>query len=124
MNQTNRFLEYFRPLTYVSVLFLALSVFGADVIVAPNPWVPEDGRDTNGTLAGGMRFINVPSSGEIFIFTITGNQVIRIEFVNNTSGEVKWNGKDDEDQYVASGVYLWMLKSTGYSRTGKLIVIR
>src|SRR3972149_8810465 len=93
---------------FCSFLSLAAStVFSQNIIVAPNPWIPEDGKEKTGNLTDGIRFINIPSDGEILIFTIGGSLVKRIVVSGNTSGEERWLGKNDDDQYVASGVYLW-----------------
>ena len=103
-------------------ILTADALFAAEIIVAPNPWIPESQKVATGNLTDGISFHNLPESGEILIYTVTGELVKRIEFSNNSSGTARWLGKNDEDEYVSSGVYLWILKDQG--KTGKLIIIR
>ncbi|MCX5781686.1 MAG: T9SS type A sorting domain-containing protein [Elusimicrobia bacterium] len=100
------------------------SLLLADVSVAPVPWIPESGKAKTGTLAEGVTFRGVPSSGEISIYTISGNLVRKIECNNDVTVNTKWDGKNDSGQYVSSGVYLWVVKSSEKTQTGKLIVVR
>jgi len=95
----------------------------ADIIAAPNPWVPNGGRVKTGTLADGIRFKNLPSDGELDIYTISGNLVTKQQLPSG-AGTMNWNGKNDDNSYVASGVYLWVVKSAQATKSGKLIIIR
>ncbi|MDI6642305.1 MAG: hypothetical protein QME68_08370, partial [Elusimicrobiota bacterium] len=95
-----------------------------DVQVYPVPWVPEDGKSLTGTLQEGISFINLPVEGELSIYTITGELVKKIEFKDNYEGKRTWYGENQEGNKVASGVYLWIVKSPKDKKTGKLIVIR
>jgi flagellar hook assembly protein FlgD len=109
------------------ILMLALFsqvVLAADIMMAPVPWAPESSKASRGNFTDGISFINVPSEGEILIYTISGQLVRHIEFKNNTTGRERWYGKNDNDEYVASGVYLWVLKSSQGTKTGKLIILR
>ncbi|MBN1822690.1 MAG: T9SS type A sorting domain-containing protein [Endomicrobiales bacterium] len=107
----------------ISIIFLGAVVCFAEIIVTPNPWVPEDNKTKTGNLTDGMVFRNLPDNGEILIYTITGNLVKTIQIQGTIDTEI-WNGKNDNDQYVASGVYFWIVKSHSGTKTGKLIVIR
>ncbi len=102
----------------------ALNYSVSDVKCYPVPWIPEDGKYATGTLQDGIKFINLPVEGEIFIYTITGELVKKIEFDQNYEGTVTWLGDNQAGNEVASGVYLWMVKSKENKKTGKLIVIR
>ncbi len=118
-----------RILVVIAVSLCALGGMGTsfaaqNIIVAPCPWVPEDEKTANGTLADGISFVNVPPSGEIRIYTITGDLVRRIEFSGNMTGRERWDGRNDDGQDAASGVYLWIVKSPDGVKSGKLIVIR
>jgi flagellar hook assembly protein FlgD len=106
------------------LVFSSQIIVAADIIVAPVPWAPESNKASRGNFADGISFINVPSEGEILIYTISGQLVRHIEFKNNTTGRERWYGKNDNDEDVASGVYLWVVKSPGQTQTGKLIVLR
>jgi hypothetical protein len=114
-------------ITHFSVyaLFGAVNLSVDDVMVAPVPWIPEDGTGIHGTLAGGITFRNLPYEGEIRIFTISGALVKKTElhsFINPNG--YSWDGKNEDGEYVASGVYLWMVKSEQGKKTGKLMVVR
>jgi hypothetical protein len=95
----------------------------ADIIAAPNPWVPDSGRAQTGTLSGGITFRNLPADGELYIYTLSGNLVTKQQFSGGT-GTLNWDGRNDGHTYVASGVYFWVVKSAEATRSGKLIVIR
>ncbi len=96
----------------------------AAVKVYPVPWAPESGKDRYGDLAAGITFDGITGQGEILIYTINGEQARRIPFSGPAGGKVQWNGRNDDGAYVASGVYLWVVKSGDSTVTGKLIVIR
>lgn len=102
----------------------AIPLSAAGIIVAPNPWIPESQKTATGNLTDGISFINLPEQGEIFIYTISGDMVRRIQFTPSSAGTVRWLGKNDENEYVASGVYLWVMQSPDITKTGKLIIIR
>jgi len=114
--------------TNVFLLIFCAALLTADVTVAPVPWVPESGNANTGSLTDGIKFAGVPNGGEISIYTVSGNLVIKIP--NNSgststiSSPIRWYGKNSSGNYVASGVYLWVVKSTGKTQTGKLIVVR
>lgn len=94
----------------------------AGIIVAPNPWVPDDVNTTRGNYGDGIRFANVPADGEIRIYTTVGNLVRTIEYHATTT--VTWDGKNADGEYLASGIYLWVVKSSDFTKTGKLIILR
>ncbi|MCX7716156.1 MAG: hypothetical protein N2Z73_01910, partial [Endomicrobia bacterium] len=85
---------------------------------------PEDGIYKTGTLQEGIKFINLPVYGEIFIYSVSGMLVSKLEFNENDNGQKVWFGKDINGNDVPSGVYLWMVKTQKDKKTGKLIVIR
>lgn len=103
----------------------------AEIKVYPNPWVPEDARGNRGdlTASGAIKFQGLPTQdGEIRIYTVTGSMVKLIDFTAvqaaATPVAVTWDGKNSDGEYVASGVYLWVVKSGGTTKTGKVVVIR
>jgi hypothetical protein len=101
------------------------AVCRADIIAYPNPWIPDDVHTSRGNLTDGITFKGIPAgaAGEIFVYTVSGNQVRHISFPNST-GKEKWTGKNDDGDYVASGVYLWVVKIDQQTKTGKLVVVR
>jgi hypothetical protein len=114
-----------------TVIFLFLLSFlagetqaGSPIKIIPNPWVPEGEKVRTGNLTTGQAFTNLPSSGEILIYTIQGELVKKIGITGAVPGTEKWYGKNDDGQDVASGVYLWVVKGPDFTKTGKLMVIR
>ncbi|MHB9155022.1 MAG: hypothetical protein ACYC5N_04925 [Endomicrobiales bacterium] len=99
------------------------SLSAADIIAAPVPWVPEDNKVRTGNLADGIRFINLPPEGDIVIYAVTGDAVKHIAFKDDGT-PVRWLGKNDNEEMVASGVYLWVVKAGDFVKTGKLMIIR
>ena len=110
-------------LAFSVIVCAAHGLYAADIIAAPNPWVPEGGKTATGTLAGGINFKNLPAQGTIYIYTVSGNLVFKQQ-LSNAAGTFNWNGKNGDGADVASGVYLWVVSSASSTRTGKLIVVR
>lgn len=110
------------PLAAALVLCAQSLLMGADIIVAPNPWVPKGGRVATGTPEGGITFTNIPANSELFIYTVSGNLVARSQ-LSGLSTAI-WDGRNDNNVDVASGVYIWVLKSDEATKSGKLIIVR
>ena len=83
----------------------------------PNPFNPETTIE-----------FTMPSSGlvEIKIIDVLGRQVRELVSQQKSAGhhQVTWNGMDDHENQVASGVYLCVFKTEGYTRTRKSLLIR
>jgi hypothetical protein len=82
----------------------------------PNPFVPSEGHTT-------VTFTNLPSSCTIKIFTVSGELVKTIQ-ENSGSGQNIWDVENDSNESLRSGVYLYVVKSSSDTKTGKLVVIR
>lgn len=95
------------------------------VYAFPVPWAPNSGNPSDGTLAGGITFTNLPSEGTIKIYNVAGQQVRALSIpANVVPPQLVWNGKTDSGQDAVSGVYLWRVESGRNSKRGKLIIIR
>ena len=105
----------------LGVVLFTLPLF-ADIKCYPVPWVPDGGKLATGDWNDGITFIDLPNTGDILIYTTTGKFVKKITFSNTTTQ--KWFGTDQNNEKVASGVYLWVVKGADTTKTGKLIVIR
>ncbi|MBI3012557.1 MAG: hypothetical protein HYY63_02920, partial [Elusimicrobia bacterium] len=72
-----------------------------------------------------ITFANLPSEGNIRIYTVDGELAKKIDFVA-TSGESKkeWDVKNDDGEEMASDVYLYVIESGSNQRKGKLVVVR
>ena len=100
------------------------------VSVYPNPWIPDSNRmnsdgthKVHGTLPDGITFDGLSNAGgTIFIYNATGELVIKLKW---DSGDVSknWNGRNSRHEYVASGVYVWVIKDGG-TKSGKIVVVR
>lgn len=95
-----------------------------EIIVAPVPWAPAENRVATGNTTDGISFRNLPDKGDIYIYSINGYQVRHISFDNATTHRASWLGDTDDGKAVASGVYLWLVKSPSLTKSGKLMVIR
>ncbi len=78
----------------------------------PNPFNPE----TN-------IVFNLPEEGEVQldIYNIKGQKVKKLEIINVKLGinEIVWDGKDENNKSVSSGIYMYQLKVDGKTIAGK-----
>jgi hypothetical protein len=92
------------------------------VYAFPVPFRPNGGNPARyGTWAQGITFTNLPISGKIKIYTISGALVRELPV---TPPSLVWDVKNKDGQTVASGVYLWEITTGGNRKTGKLVVIK
>lgn len=87
----------------------------------PVPWRPNDGNPQTGDQLG-ISFAGLPNSGKIEIYDI--NAELKRSLVLNGSQAMRWDGRADNGEVLASGVYLWRLTSQDAAKTGKLMIIR
>ncbi len=74
------------------------------VKIYPNPFRPS-------SVAGAVRFANLPYDAEVRIYTLLG-ELVR-EFRTGHDGTGTWDGKNEKGTEVASGVYLAFIKPPG-----------
>ena len=100
------------------------------VIVVPNPYNISGrlygvGADVEKTER--IAFVNVPTPCTIRIYTSNGNLVNTIEHEQDLS-RVNWDGRNTDNQYVSSDVYIYVLEATINGelqrKLGKLVIIR
>ncbi|OIO07649.1 MAG: hypothetical protein AUJ52_09865 [Elusimicrobia bacterium CG1_02_63_36] len=98
--------------------------------IYPNPYRPSNAIDDDGkpwTAAdptSGIVFDDLPASGEISIYTVTGSVVWR-SFSPIAGGLLRWDAKNGDGRDVASGIYFAVFTdSDGNAAVGKLAVIR
>lgn len=114
--------------------------------VYPNPYYGEAYWDGSTERLRKLYFYNLPAECEIVIYTLSGDIVKRIDHNSASNGsDVRWfevyakDGKQimtggehpwdlitDNDQAIASGLYLFSVKdkNTGNIKTGKFLVIK
>jgi len=93
----------------------------SNVVVYPNPYIPNDNDLLNGTPNSGISFGNLPADAQIEIYTIAGRKVFS-QTVNTSP--YRWNVRNNRGVDVASGVYLYLIKSVTGKKTGKIAVIK
>ncbi len=88
----------------------------AGVKIWPNPFRPS-------SVAGVVRFANLPSDASVRIYTLLG-ELVR-EFKTGFDGTGTWDGRNEKGAEVASGVYLAFIKPpSGEGKVFKLAVER
>ncbi len=109
----------------VSIPVSSLSVYGlmaraaesvVDAYAYPNPFKPSDGH-TN------ITFTNLASVCTIKIFTTSGSLVRTIRETDGDSQSV-WDVTNDAGERLLSGLYIYIIRSSDDSKTGKLVIIR
>lgn len=83
----------------------------------PNPFNPET------TISF---FVSQSSEVEITVYNLKGSKVKTLVRDSFSPGEhsVVWNGLNNQGQEVASGVYLYKMKTGQFSRTKKMILVK
>lgn len=114
-------LEHFSVYGLFFVPSLAFASNVANVVVYPNPYSPNDNNALTGTLTSGILFGNLPPKSEIEIYTISGRKIFS-ESVNTTP--FKWDVRDSRRHEIASGIYLYVIKSSVGIKTGKFAIIK
>jgi ligand-binding sensor domain-containing protein len=85
----------------------------SDIMVYPNPVYVNQGYEE-------IRFLRVPSDAEIFIYTASGELIKRFYYYE---GGV-WDLRNESNQKVAAGVYVFHVHAGEKSASGKFAVIR
>jgi len=67
-----------------------------------------------------MKFTNLPSWSDIKIYTLSGKLVRRL---NESEGEISWDGKNLNGQQIAPGLYIYVIEDEYRNKKiGKLAV--
>ncbi len=116
--------------------FTVFAIFGVagagrveDVVIYPNPFVPNDDREANGRpfdpadARTGILFAGLPAGSDIEILSIAGKSVARIPATG--ADTLRWDARGDDGREVASGVYLVVLRDArGGVAVKKLMIVR
>ena len=85
-----------------------------EIAISQNPVrITEDNQEVQ---------FKVPQNSEIYIFTVSGYLVARMD--KDASQIRSWNLKNQQGDPVASGVYLWLVKSGNVEKLNKFTIIR
>ena len=71
-----------------------------------------------------MRFINLPASCSITIYTITGEKVYSFKHDNLEDGNAWWDLRTVNNQEISPGLYLFSVETDDDKYIGKFAVIR
>ncbi|MGD9899473.1 MAG: FG-GAP-like repeat-containing protein, partial [Calditrichaceae bacterium] len=85
-----------------------------DFIVYPNPVRPYHDE---------IIFGGIPERAEIYIYSINGKLIRNINKLPDFGG-ISWDLKDTDGKRVATGVYIFIIKSAGYDKSGKIVIVR
>ena len=99
----------------------------ANVYVVPDPYVVTNAWETN-EYGKKLMFTNLPSRCTIKIYTLTGEYVETVEHggeSQTSAGQVFWNMRTHNDQFIAPGVYLYHVETPDHHETlGRFLVIK
>ncbi|MBN8704266.1 MAG: endonuclease/exonuclease/phosphatase family protein [Bacteroidetes bacterium] len=83
----------------------------------PNPFNPETTISYR---------LPLPQNVSVMIYNSIGQEIRRWDFENQSSGNhsVRWDGKDQFNREVSTGIYFVNLVSGGFTKTGKLVLVK
>lgn len=91
--------------------------------VVPDPYIVANVWETN-QFGKKLMFNHLPNQCTISIFTVAGDHVADVDH-NGSTGYEFWNMRTYNDQYIAYGLYLYVVKTPdGQKKTGKFLVIK
>lgn len=86
-------------------------------VTGPNPLhVKQDGSQ--------MVFYNIPARGKIYIYSLNGRFLASIQSAMDRPAPLNWNLRDKSGALLASGIYIFVVKSAGSESVGKFAVVR
>ena len=103
---------------------LGLKVASTDlknVIVFPNPYNPSLAHNKE------LKFINLTENVQIYIYNVAGEKVWEKATQANNSGQVNWDGCNNEGNKVGSGIYFYLIVNTkdpNDKASGKIGLVR
>jgi hypothetical protein len=96
----------------------------ANVHTVPDPYYVTNALEQSPN-SKKLRFVNMPSQAIVRIYTVSGIlvQVLTLNDVTG-GGEVEWNLRNRNNQFVASGVYFYQVETPdGKTKTGRFTVV-
>ncbi|MDD5687363.1 MAG: chitobiase/beta-hexosaminidase C-terminal domain-containing protein [Elusimicrobia bacterium] len=97
-----------------------VSVDMSNVKVYPNPFNPDT------AVLGKLKIINLPMNSNMKLYTVAGRLVRELKEVDfGNLGWLEWDGKNDDGDKVARGVYIYQLEdAAGNKKTGKIGLVK
>ena len=102
------------------------------IYAVPNPYRTGTSAETHPFYHnypdGSIKFFNVPKESDIKIYTVSGDLVWSAHHSSSTGedGIISWDVKNERDEDVGSGVYLYRCKNSadGSDSYGRIVIIR
>ena len=96
-----------------------------NIKVVPNPLIVASGLETD-PYESKVMFTHLPTVCDITIYTVSGNKVVTLHHESSSNdGYTFWNLLNHQEQNVAYGLYIYVVKTPdGSKTTGKLMIIR
>ena len=94
-----------------------------NIKVVPNPYVAHSNYNES-EYSRKLRFINLPSSCLITIYTISGEIVYSFSHDNQNDGNAWWDLRTINNQEVSPGLYIFTVETEHDKYIGKFAVIR
>ena len=78
----------------------------------PETWIPYD--------------LAAPTQTEIKIYNVNGSLVRKIEMGHQTAGSYTyhWDGRTENGELTASGIYFYTLKTDDFESTRKMVILK
>ena len=94
-----------------------------EISVVPNPYsVESDYNESPGEHR--LYFTRLPNQCTLSIYTITGEKVYSVIHDEIYRGNYFWNLKNEQNQLIAPGLYIYVVEAEDETLTGKFAVIR
>ena len=93
-----------------------------DITVVPNPFIVFS--DFQGAGDHQLRFTRLPLKCTIAIYTINGELVKRIYHEATFDGNEVWDLKNEGGNYVAPGLYIYVIEADNAKKIDKFAIIR
>jgi len=106
------------------LIFYSMGGVGRLLTAYPSPFIID-----------GINLLTIPYSytsadlnTRLYIFDISGAPVRQVEIARHSTGGstfmgFRWDGRNENGDYVASGIYIYVINSDGGSQTGKIAVL-
>ncbi|OGC89782.1 MAG: hypothetical protein A2W25_02755 [candidate division Zixibacteria bacterium RBG_16_53_22] len=108
----------------IMIFYQSIGGVGRLLTAYPSPFI----IDGNSLLTIPYSYTSADLDTRLYIFDISGARVRQVEMGRHPAGSstflgFKWDGKNENGDYVASGVYIYVVNTDGGSQTGKIAVL-
>jgi len=95
-----------------------------DVIIYPNPWIPNDNNEKNGSITSGIYIRNLNKNDAIYVYNFNAELVFNITIQSDSPDYYNWDCRGFNGKYLSSGVYYIVIRKTFKNIIKKFLVIR